>query len=193
MNENLSPDTLVDASHVAAANGGGTVESPTLTLAELNKTLGADFKDPSTALKSLKDTKDFVGKRKEDIANELRAAVIPQNAPDAALKSDVQALRDDLFLAQNPQYKPHMELLKKINPNDLSEAAGDPLFKGLYEKAQVADEVTNNKSVVASNARLSQARSTTEQAVGIANARGTTQEDVALIFARSINDANNQG
>lgn len=194
-NTNLSQETLVDVTHVDTANGGGTVDTPALTLAELNKHLGSDFKDPNTALKALKDTKDFVGKRKEDIANELRATVVSQTAsPDVvAVQSQVQSLKDDLFLTQNPQFKPHVELLKKLNASDLSEAANDPSFKSIYEKSVVADQVTNNKSVVQSNARLSQSKTVVDQAINMANARGTTGEDVSLVFAAAINQQNNQG
>ena len=46
MTENLSTETLVGAeTNVPAANGGVTVETPALTLAELNATLGSTFKD----------------------------------------------------------------------------------------------------------------------------------------------------
>ena len=183
MNENPSPTPLVDGSHVAPANGGGTVESPSVSLAELSKVLGTDFKDPSTALKAIQDTKSYVGKRKEDIAKEL-ASQQPQ--VDTASKSDVQSLRNDLFISQNPQYKDYVNVLQKISPN-LAEAAADAGFKVIFEKVKAADEVAQNKSVVSSNQRLSQTKSTIDNAVTVANARGTTQEDVALVFAREIN------
>lgn len=191
MNENLSPEPLTGDAQLTSTGGGGTVESPSLSLAELNKTLGADFKDSSTALKSLKDTKDFVGKRKEDIANELRATVIPQTASDVASKSDVQAINARLFFSENPQYKGYETLISRLG-SDPSEVVNSQDFKTVFEKARVADEVANNRSVVSSNARLSQAKSVMDEAVTVANARGTTHEDTALIFARAINQQNNQ-
>jgi len=191
MNENLSQETLAGDAQLTSADGGGTVESPALTLAELNKHLGADFKDASTALKALKDTKDFVGKRKEDIANELRATVV-SNPSDVASKSDVQALKNELFYSQNPQYKGHEALLNSISSNP-ADAVNNPSFKSLFEKAQVADAVANSKSVVSSNNRLSQVKSVMEQAVAVTNSRGSTNEDTALIFASAINQGNNQG
>lgn len=187
MSENPSPETLADAAtNVPAADGGGTVESPALTLAELNAYLGSDFKDTSTALQSLKETKNFVGKRKEDIAAEVRASM-PMTQPDESLKSDVQSLKNELFYTQNPQYKGYEGLISKLS-NNPAEAVATPEFQQVFEKAKVADEVTQNKSVVSSNNRLSQpAAPVIEQAVNVANARGTTQEDVAMVFASAIN------
>lgn len=185
MNENLSAETLVGDTHVASSNGGTTVESPQLSLADLNKHLGSDFKDMPTALKGLKDTKDFVGKRKEDIVTEVKNSFV--NTPELASKSDIQSLKDELFLSQNPQYKDYVPLLKKIG-GDLAEAVNAPEFKSLIEKAQVADEVAQNKSVVSSNSRLSQSKTASDQAVTVANARGTTIEDVATVLARAVNE-----
>lgn len=189
MTENLSTETLADGSHVAPADGGVTVESSALKLDELNKHLGSDFKDVPTALRALKDTKDFVGKRKEDIAAEVKASLITATS-DTASKSDVQSLRDELFYSQNPQYKGYEPLLKSIGTNP-AEAVNNETFKSLFEKAKVADEVANNRTVVSSNARLSHVKTATDEAVSVANARGSTQEDVAVVFAKVINAANN--
>lgn len=190
MTENPSPETLVGASHVAAADGGGTVESPVVTLAELNKQLGSDFKDPSTALRSLKETKDFVGKRREDAVAEAKASLIPTTPSDTASKSDVQELNNRLFLSENPQYKGMEDTLRAISPN-LAEAVRAPGLQTLIEKAHKADEIANNKSVVSSNSRLSQSKTVIDEAISIANARGSTMEDVSLTFARAINAQNN--
>lgn len=188
--ENPSPETLAETSLKSAADGGGTVESPALPLAELNKYLGSDFKDTATALQSLKETKNFVGKRKEDIAAEVKAG-LQQNASDGATKADVQALKSELFYSQNPQYKGYELIIQKLGSNP-AEVVNSEEFKPMFEKVQQADEAVNSKSVVASNNRIAQSKSVIEQAVTVANARGTTQEDVALEFAKAINQ-NNQG
>lgn len=153
MTENLSAETLVGDTHVASSNGGATVETPQLSLADLNRHLGSDFKDTTTALKALKDTKDFVGRRKEDIVTEVKNSFV--NTPELASKSDIQSLKDELFISQNPQYKDYVPLLKKMG-GGLAEAVENAEFKSLIEKAKVADEIGQNKSVVSSNARLSQ-------------------------------------
>lgn len=187
MTENPSPETLAETSLKSAADGGGTVESPALTLADLNKHLGADFKDTSTALKALKDTKDFVGKRKEDIAAEVKAG-LQQSAPDmSSIESDVQALKNQLFYSQNPQYKDLAPIINKLGTNPADVVSSDE-FKSVYEKVAKADEIAQATSVVHSNSRLSQPQSNViEQAVQVANARGTTQDDVAMVFAQQIN------
>lgn len=189
MTEDLSPETLAEDAQLTSADGGGTVESPALTLAELNKFLGADFKDTNTALKALKDTKDFVGKRKEDIAAEVKAS-LPQNDSNVATKSDVQALQEQLFYSQNPQYKGYESMIKKLGSNP-ADVVDSEEFKNVFEKVKVADEIAQTKSVVSSNSRLSQAKGVVEEAVVVANARGSTQEDVALVMARAINQQNN--
>ncbi len=188
MTENLSPETLADGVHVAPADGGGTVESPALTLAELNKYLGSDFKDPQTALKALKDTKDFVGKRKEDIVAEVKNS--SANVDDS-LKSEVQSLKRDVFFSQNPQYKGLEAVIAKFG-TDPAEVVKSPEFTSVFEKVKVADEVANKKSIVSSNPRLSQSKTVLDEAVTVANARGTTNEDVATVLARGITESLNR-
>lgn len=191
MTENLSPETLADGAHVTPADGGGTVETPALTLADLNKQLGADFKDVPTALRALKDTKDYVGKRKEDIAAEVKAG-LQQSASVSHLESDVQSLKNQLFFTSNPQYKDYESLISKLG-SDPAEIVNLPEFKDVYEKAVKADEIVSSRSVVSSNARLSQNKTVVDSAIQVANFRGSTGEDVAMTFAQAINQQNNQG
>lgn len=188
MTDNLSPEPLVGDAQLTSSNGGGTVSSPALSLADLNATLGSTFKDTDTALRALKDTQSFVGKRKEDIANEVRSSIAPSNV---ASKDDIQALKSDLFYSQNPQYKPYQNMLNKLDA-DPSQAANMPEFKDVFERAQKADAIDNSRSVVSSNSRLSEQKSVMDQAVQVSNARGSTNEDTALVFARAINADNNQ-
>lgn len=191
MTENPSPETLVGDAQLTSANGGGTVESPALTLADLNAQLGSNFKDTATAIQSLKETKNFVGRRKEDIAAEVRASLIPATPTNVASKSEVQDINNRLFLSENPQFKNHVEMLQRINP-DFAEAAKVPGLQDIIDKASKVDEVAKNKSVVASNSRLSQVKSVVENAINTSNARGSTNEDTALIFAQAINSGMNE-
>ena len=186
--KDLSSDTLAGTAHVDASDGEETVDSPALTLAELNKYLGSDFKDSATALKSLKETKDFVGKRKEDIAKEVRQNTPKEDYSDT-LKSDVQSLKDRLFFSENPQFKGYESFIKKLG-SDPSEVTSSEEFKAVFEKVKIADEAANKRSVVSSSSRLAETKTTTENAVAIANARGTTTEDVALALVRGIRGDN---
>lgn len=187
MEQNPSTETLAGDTHVESSDGGVTVQSPALSLDAINATLGSTFKDPETALRALKDTQSFVGKRKEDIANEVKQSLAPS---DVASKSDIQALKADLFYSQNPQYKPYQSMINKLGA-DPAEVANLPEFKEVFEKAQKADEIDNSRSVVSSNSRLSEQRSVNEQAVAVTNSRGSTNEDTALVFAKAINQSNN--
>lgn len=192
MTDNLSTQTLADGAHVTSPDGGVTVVKPALTLEEMNATLGSTFTDIESAKKGLKDTFTYVGKRKEDIIQEIKASSTPVATPDVASKGDIQALRNELFYSQNPQFKPYQGMLSQLGA-DPAEVVNRPDVKGVIEKAQAADVVANNKSVVSSNSRLSQSKSVIDSAVQIANARGSTMEDVSLTFARAINESNNQG
>ena len=180
-NDNLTDTTLSDAAHVTAADGNAAV-APALTLAELNSTLGKDFKDVPTALKALKDTQSYVGKK----------IVADTPAPDNSLKSEVDSLKEQVFYANHPELKGHEQIIKAMGSNP-AEVVGSDAFKTYFEKAKVADEVTNSKSVLSSNARLSQVQTVLTEAVAVTNARGSTNEDSALVFARAINAQNNQG
>lgn len=191
MENNPSPDPLVPvATNVPTGNGGGTVVKPALTLEEINATLGSTFKDSDSALKALKDTQSYVGKRKEDIVNEVKATIAPP--ADVASKADVQALHNELFYSQNPQYKPYESMISKLGA-DPAAVVQLPEVKDVLDKAQKADQVAGTQSVIQSNQRLAQpAEPVIEQMVKVANARGTTNEDVAMIAAEAINKQNQE-
>lgn len=186
--DNSTDQALAGATHVDAAASDAAVAS--LTLAELNSHLGKDFKDTATALKALKDTQSFVGKRTEDIASEVRsqlaAATSSGGSSNAALESTVQSLQKDLFFTQNPQYKDYSDVIASMGSNP-SEVVGTEAFKKVFAKVQVADEVEKKKSVVSSNSRLGQSKTVVEQAVVIANSRAGGA-DLAEHLARGIND-----
>jgi hypothetical protein len=183
---NPSSDTLAGDAQLTSADGGETVDSGTLTLAELNQFLGTDFKEKDTALKSLKDTKNFVGKRKEDIAAEVRATTAPSpQSTDTALASEVQKLKDELFYTQNPEFKGLRDLITSMGANP-AEVVGSEAFKNVFEKVKVADEVETKRSVVSSSPRLAQAKSTLDSAIQVANSQGSGLTDVAETLARGL-------
>lgn len=64
MSEEVITPTVPSAPLESAPEGAGADESQ-LSLEKLNEVLGKDFKDVDTALKSVKDTFTFVGKRDE--------------------------------------------------------------------------------------------------------------------------------
>lgn len=179
-NETINEETQPAAAHVDAGDGTASV-SDGLSLAELNKTLGKNFKDKETALRSLAETNSYVGKK--------IAAVEP--APiDHSLKLEVDSLKEQVFYASHPEYQGHESIIKAMGSNP-AEVVDGAAFKTYFEKAKVADEVAQTKSVVSSNSRLSQTKTVIDEGVNMANARGSTGEDIALVFARAINESNN--
>lgn len=184
--DNLSSDALADGAHVDSAAAAGTVDSGSLTLDELNKALGKDFKDKDSALKAFKDTFSYVGKRKEDIEAEVRAKIMPspQSSDDSELKSTVRRLEHDLFFTKNPQYGDMRSVIEKMG-SDPAEVVNSPEFKAVFEKVQVANEAESKKSVVSSSPRLAQSKSDMEEAVKIANSRASGT-DLAEHLAGSI-------
>lgn len=178
--DNLTDKTLVDGAQLTSPNGGAAVDE-SLSLAELNSTLGKTFKDKPTALAALKETQSWVGKKID--------AAAP--APDTSLKVEVDSLKEQVFYANHPELKGHEDIIKAMGSNP-AEVTESEAFKKYLGKATVADEVAQTKSVVSSNARISQVQSVRESAINVANARGTTGEDVALVFASQINAENNQ-
>lgn len=186
--DNTTDDPLVGASRSSASDGDTAVDT-NLTLAELNQVLGKDFKDVPTALKSVKDTFGYVGKKREDIENEVRSKLVAQPAPqssDNSVLSKIQSLEEQLFYSSNPQYKGLEAVIKKMGTNP-AEVVNSEEFKSIFEKVQVAEQVEKTRSVAPSNARLAQTKTFNDEAVAVANARGSTVEDVAMVAARSFN------
>ena len=176
--DNLTPDTLPGGTHVEPS-GGQEAVADTLSLAELNQYLGKDFKDKATALKAVKDTFSFVGKKQETTAS---ATVSPE------LEAQVQSLKEEVFYSQHPEYSEYRSIIKKMGGNP-SEVVGTDEFKLLFEKVKVADDVQKKQSVVSSNSRVAAPSTYRQEAVTIANAAGTTGEDLAGYFAKQINES----
>lgn len=190
MTDNSTDNSISGDQGSGSSDGGAAVDS-SLSLSELNTFLGKDFKDKDTALKALKDTQAFVGKRKDDIAAEVRAE-LAQNGNNAqqspGLESKVQQLENDLFYSKNAEYEPYKDVIAKMGSSP-AEVVLLPEFQKVFEQGKVANEVQNSRSVVSSNSRLAQVKTHTESAVAIANARGSSKEDVAEALVGGIKDA----
>jgi len=128
----------------------------TLTLQELEQQLGKKFPDKATALKSLKDTYSYVGKRKEDIAAELS-----QN--NTGVANEIKEIKDNLFFDKNPQFEPYRKVIAKLGSNP-QEVIQSEDFKAIFEKAAGFDETQKLKSVLTSNPRIAQTKDTLTKA-----------------------------
>lgn len=125
-----------------------TVEG--LSLQDLNKYLGKNYPDKDTALKSLKDTISYVGKKKDDIVKE---------AFDGSKFISRDQYETDMFYSKNPDYQ-SPELRKVIDsmakadgirPQDVVESEA---FKAVYGKVKGYTDSQSLKSVLETNPRL---------------------------------------
>lgn len=154
---NITPDPLPGEPQLSPAGGPGTVEpnpqpvvtpapSASLTLEQINTAMGKDFKDIDTALKSWKDTNAFVGRRKEDIAQELMAG-------NSETARQISEIKENMFFKDNPEYAPYRAAMAKMGSNP-EVVAQMPEFKTIFEKAKGFDESQSQRSVLTSNPRL---------------------------------------
>lgn len=130
MDENLTPDVTLPTEENPQVDGEqGTVGAETLTegltLEELNTALGKKFTSKEGALKAMKDTFAFVGKKTEPTTG----------------KEEIQKLRTDMFFMQNAEYsqaRPILEALSKANNISLEEASNLEVFKDTFAKIKSA-------------------------------------------------------
>lgn len=160
--KDITPDLLPEEPQLSPAGDEGTVDKPseapatTLTLEQINKELGKDFKDLPTALKSVKDTYNYVGKRKEDIIKEVQSG-------SADTAKEIREIKENLFFKDNPQYAPYRAIMMKLGDNPAS-VAEMPEFKTTFEKAKGYDDSQNLRSVLVSNPRLAASKDTLTKA-----------------------------
>jgi len=188
-NDNITPDSLPNLGGegtVGVTSGDGSPVAPTgetadgMTLTELNQTLGKNFTDKASALKALKDTFSYVGKKTEPDEELLRAK-------GYMTKQDFEA---EIFLRDNPQHLANKKILESIAKSEgvtLVEAAKTPEYSKLFESASEYEKAQSLKTVLNPNPRLQQAqeRTTTVQELK-QNGRNS---DAEIEAARSLIDA----
>lgn len=155
-NEVTTEETLAEGAGVTPSSGDKSADegsnpesSSALTLDELNQYLGKDFKSKEAALKSFKDTFNYVGKRKEDIVKEA-----VDEKPN--LEEKVKFLEQDNWFARNNQYESYRSTITALQKEgqSLDDVVASDAFKTIYEKARIGDEVESSKSVLHSNPKL---------------------------------------
>jgi hypothetical protein len=153
-------------------------EAQSLSLEELNAFLGKKFSSKETALKSIKDTYGFVGKRKQDAKEEI-------SKEDFIPRSEFETI---LFYDKNPETAKHREVIDayaKANGITAREAAEVPALKSLIEKASGFEKTEALKTVMTSSPKLKQIKTLKEQAAAAAQ-RGdqATAERIAMQMMR---------
>jgi len=149
----------------------------------LGKILGKEFKDDETALKSVKDTFDFVGKagkanaalkavmESEGLTEDQAVDFIKNSTSGSKKESDQEKPEIDTskfvpreefeeknFYNDNPDYKPYKKLVetfKKANPDKSREEIVQlEDFKENFTKVESHDKTKKQKSVLMSNPKL---------------------------------------
>lgn len=190
--EYITPETLggEDApSEFASAPVKETVSavsSPdaadTLSLTELNAMLGKNYPTKDAALKSLKDTFSFVGKRREDIK--------PEIDPSQFISRD--QYETDLFYSKNAKYdtpeaRRVIDAIAKAENLKPSDVVQSDTFKSLFSKVEGYEESQSLKSVLETNPRLASTRDNFAKAQ---DALAAGQKDVAeSLIAKAVLDS----
>ena len=153
-------EVIVDAS----ATPKETVSSvDTLSLKEINEHLGKTYKDKESALKSLKDTFSFVGKKIEQAA-----PVASESNNDVA--KQLKEMKTDLFYSKNPDYEPYRGVISKMGENP-ADVVQTPEFKDVFVKAAGYDKIQKSKTVLESNPRIGMVRNKQTEAIDAVSKR----------------------
>lgn len=166
--EDITKETLSDETETSSdgIEAVGSDNIPTIKDI-LNKELKKDFKSDEAALKSVKDTFSYIGKKKEDIEKEVE----PSNNEDYVSKSDFE---EALFFSKHPEYESYKTIIGalKVSTNkSFNEVLEDDNFKAIYDKAIAHDNTEKSKSVLQTNSRLA-----TEQVNLVDNAKKSGDE-----------------
>lgn len=159
--ENQTDDTQVSESQLNSETGDEAVSNAdALTLSEINEITGKQYKDKSTALKSLKDMSSQAGKA-ADLEGKLKKAESePSSTEDEikALKEQIAQNQTDMFFAENPDHKSNRELLEALAVKhgvSVREAADLDSYKSLQESLKAGKEAQSKRTVADSNKRVS--------------------------------------
>lgn len=193
-NDNITEEALpgedgveevqTESTDIDSSDAETAVEKPqqkevqSLSLDELNTILGKKFSSKESALKSIKDTYGFVGKRKQDAKEEI-------SKEDFIPRSEFETI---LFYDKNPDVAKHREVIDayaKANGISAREASEVPALKSLIEKASGFEKTESLKTVMTSSPKLKQIKSLKEQAAAAANRGDTaTAEKLAMQMMR---------
>lgn len=150
----------VEPSAPGASDSQPTKEVENLSLEELNKFLGKNYPNKDTALKSLKDTFSYVGKKKDTVVKE---------AFDENKFISREQYEEDMFFSKrqelsNPEIKDVLKSMAKANNVTVQEAAELDSFKKVFGAFKGYSETQNLKSVLETNPRIAQTKSTMQEA-----------------------------
>lgn len=176
--EKITSDPTPEADGQSADEGGQEAPDQVSIKDVLGKELGKEFADDASALKAVKDTFSYVGKKGDDVleamladpdkAAELKTKLAPEGTPknkeadgniDTSKFISKEQYEEDMFYSQNAVYSPYKAIIKAmansqgISPNEVVE---QDEFKSVFTKSQAYDEGQQSKSILESNPRLGQ-------------------------------------
>jgi len=165
--EYITPETLggEEMTDVASAPVKETVSavSPNtaeaLSLSELNAYLGKNFTNKDSALKSLKDTFSYVGRKIEE----------GQSKIDPNQFISKEQYEKDMFYSRHAEYatpevKEVIDAMAKARGVTPKEVVESDTFKSVFSKVRGYDESQSLKSVLETNPRLASTRDSFSQA-----------------------------
>jgi len=125
------------------------VNEDKITLAELEEKLGKKFPNKEKALKALKDTFSYVGKKVEPKKEKV----------DLSNFVSKEQYEEDLFFSQNKQYnspeiRKVITSLSKVNNLRPHEVVETDDFKNIFEKVEGYEKIQSTKTVLETNPRL---------------------------------------
>jgi hypothetical protein len=176
MDDVITPQTLADGPQLSPADGGSADEAGNISLEELSKVLGKEYKDAETALKSVKDTFNYVGdvgkikniinSAKEKLGtdeagvlNALNKLMEPEiKAPEVPVAQPAQqsaegfVTRDqyleDMFFSKNDNLTEVRDILTPLkNASDVTKSMSWNDFVASEQAKKVVDTFTGYKEV----------------------------------------------
>ena len=162
--QDITPESLDGGAQLTTSSDEGTVSGvESLSLEELNSALGKTYTNKEAALKSLKDTFTFVGKRKEDIMSEISRQNSEALSRANEVVDKVTRLERELWYRDNPDYAQYRGLIEKMGGNP-SEVVQSSEFKSVFEKAKGYDETQKLRTVLESSPRVAASKSHLQKA-----------------------------
>lgn len=160
---NNPSDTVPGVNDVVTPVGDENVLQPdALTLEEINSTLGRNYADKPTALKALKETFSFVGKKADEAADAAATAPTTTASDTANADATAQALADiqkelktNKFYVNNPDYNtPEAKELIESFGGEPEEVIQKDIFKKALKAIQSESVNDKSQTVMRSNSRV---------------------------------------
>lgn len=151
-----------------------------LSLDEINSTLGKNFSSKDEALKSIKDTFNYVGKKAEDVSKNLKNEGYMTK----------EEFENALFYRDNPEHAGNQEVLDSIAKAKgipLAEAAKTESYKKLFEGATNFEKSQSRKSVAETNPRLANVENSRNKVQELV--RAGSKEQAGQEAARTVIEA----